>query len=163
MYLMLAAALASALAWRWNATSAALAFSYFASQGWWLIAGTCDVGVLFMIDVATVALVFCKATARCPDAEFASARHQLRCMAAALTRADRVVLGLFPLIWLAYVLRIDEFARWWILYGLAMLQFAAAGWGALSEWRRCRAPRDEPDVPPSGLMFAAAGNRRCST
>lgn len=155
MYLMLVAAVFSALAWRWNATSAALAFAYFASQAWWIIAGGCDVGGLFMIDVTTIALIFCKAIVRCPDTEFRSARHQLRCMVAAFTVQDRIVLAIFPLAWVGYVLRIDELARWWILYGLSLLQFIAAGWEAFGHWRRDSADKGEPEEPP-GLMFAVA-------
>ena len=157
MYLMLAAAVLSALAWRWNPTSGALAFGYFACQAWWIIVREVDVGVMFLLDVTVIGLVFCKAVVRCPEQDYRSNAEHLRSMVAALTRADRAVLACFPLMWIAYVLRLDELARWWILFFLALAQFAAAGAEAFAEWRRCRVPREEPDRPPSGLKFAAAG------
>lgn len=163
MYVMLAAAVLSALAWRRNATSAALAFSYFASQLWWIIAGTCDVGVMFMIDATTIALVFCKAIVRCPDEDFRTAAEHFRCMVAAFTHGDRLVLAIFPLMWCVYVAQIDEFTRWYALWALAMAQFAAAGADAFMDGRRARVSRSEPDIPSSGLQFAHARVGRWST
>lgn len=178
-YLMLAAAVVSGLAWRWNATSAALAFGYFATQALYLIVQYGDVqhlaaslvhgmpaafpertlepGQLFMIDVAVIALIFCKAVARCPEVQFRNMRHQLRCMVESFAIGDRIVLGCFPLMWAAYALHLSGFARWWALFALAMIQFAAAGSDALTEWRLSKAPRDKSDTPSSGLMFAVAG------
>lgn len=173
MYVMLAAAVLGILGpvWRvtvehlggprapWNATWAALGLAYFITQGWYLLEKSSgrelSVGDLWMIDVLTVALVFCKAIARCPDQEYRTARQHLRCMVAAFTVPDRAVVAIFPLMWLVYVLRIDDFSRWWVLYGLAMAQFLVAGGEALNEWRKARVPADEPDTPSSGLMFAA--------
>jgi hypothetical protein len=140
-----------------------LAFAYFATQGWYLIAGFgFDAGEMFMIDIFTIALVFCKATARCPDVEFRTASHHLRCMIAALTPCDRIVLGIFPLVWIVYVLTISDFARWWLLYALSMAQFVATGAEAYTEWRKAKAS-SEPDIPSSGLMFAVARAGRWST
>jgi hypothetical protein len=155
---MLVAAVLSALAWRWNATSAALAFAYFVTQGWFLIAGRgLDAGELFMIDVFTVALIFCKAIARCPDQDFLTGWQHFRCFLRAPTKCDWVVLGLFPLVWLAYVLTIGDGARWWALFWLSMLQFAAAGHDAFTEWRKAkRAGSGAPGTPSSGLQFALA-------
>lgn len=162
-YLMLAVAALSGLAWRWNATAAALAFSYFASQACWLITGVCDVGALFMIDLTVVTLIFCKATARCPDEDWLTAREHFRCMIDALTRGDRIVLLIFPLVWVAYVARIGAYEQWYLLWALAMLQFVAAGVDALHEWRKAKAPKSEPDSPSSGLQFALARVGRWST
>jgi hypothetical protein len=157
--LMLAAAVLCALAWRWNATAAALAFSYFATQAWWLIAGRpLDAGEMFMIDVLTASLIFCKAIARSPaDGDFKTAREHLRRFLSAPTLADRIVLACFPLMWASYVLTISDFARWYVLYGLAMAQFLAALSEAVSEWRKAKAPVSEQDTPSSGLMRVAWG------
>lgn len=154
-YLMLAAAVLSALAWRWNATSAALAFSYFATQVWWLVDPGLGAGDMFMLDVVTIALVFCKAASHCPDQDFATGWEHVRCFLAAPSRGDRIVLACFPLMWIAYAARADELTRWWILYGLAMIQFAAAGADAFSEWRKARTAAGGRDTPSSGLMRVA--------
>lgn len=163
-YLMLAVVVVSAAMWRWNATSAALAFSYFAVQGWYLIDGPMDVGQLFMIDVFTIALIYCKAIANCERDEFCDGWDQLRCFLTSPTRMDRAILAIFPLgIWTAYVANIDEFARWYWLYAASLLQFLLAGCEALHEWRRAKASEAEPDTPSSGLMFALARAERWST
>jgi hypothetical protein len=163
-YLMLAVAVVSALAWRWNATAAALAFSYFAVQLWWLLAGNgMDAGELFMIDLFTAALIFCKAIARCEETEFKNAWHQFRCFARSPTVADRAILAVFPVMWIIYVLTISEYSRWWLLYVLAMGQFLLALGEAYAERRKAKAPIPEPDIPSSGLMFAAPRAWRWST
>lgn len=179
MWLMLAAALLSAAGplWNvtlgpllgmrrlpWNATQLALAFNYFASQGWWLIAGDVDIGVMFMIDVTSVAFIFCKATARCQHDVFLNGRHQLRCMVESLTTFDRVVLGLFALAaWPSYVFILSAFWLFWICWWVMMLQFLAAGSEAFLDWRKARATAPESCDPSSGMMFAVARARRWST
>lgn len=164
-YIMLAAAVLSGLAWRWNATSAALAFSYFATQAWWLVAGrTLGSDDLFMIDVFTIALIYAKAISRCAEQDFGSGWHQLRCFLRAPTMCDRIILALYPLgIWTAYIANVSDFSRWWLLYLWSMIQFMIAGSEALFEWRSAKAPFDEPDIPSSGFMFAVARAGRWST
>lgn len=161
MYLMLAAAVFSALSWRWNPTAAALAFAYFTTQLWWLLSGRgLDAGEMFMIDVLVVGLILCKAITRCPDMEFVDFLDQLRCFLLSPTLADRIVLGIFPLMWAVYVLRIDEHNRWWTLFALAMAQFIAAGGESLSEWRKANAPNHESDIPSSGSLRYALTRAR---
>lgn len=160
---MLAVAAASLWLGRWNGTCWALALSYFVVQAWWLLNSGAPLypGDLFMVDLVTVLLVYCKTIARDKECEFETGWDHLKCFLMAPTPRDRIVLAIFPLMWAAYVLRIDETTRWWALYWLSMLQFLIAGSEAIDTRRKAKAPRTDPDIPSSGLMKVAwAGERR---
>jgi hypothetical protein len=162
--LLLVAAGLSAAAWRWNSTSAALAFAYLAAQvAWWSGGRVIDVGELFLIDMFTITLIMCKAIVRCPDQDFRTGWEHLRCFVSAPTRWDWIVLAIFPLVWGAYVANVSEYARWWALYGLAMAQFLAAGGEALIEWREAKRAASRGREPPSSGLAFAAGHWRWST
>lgn len=163
-FLLLAAVCANLWAGRRNGTSWALALAYFAVQGWWLLNGRrpLEPGDLFMVDLVTIVLIFCKAVARdLEPCDYRDVWQHLRCFLLAPTPVDRIILASFPvLVWPAYVVTADP---WWWLYGVSMLQLALAGGEGLSERRQAKAPEDEPDTPSSGLMFAWAGAERWST
>lgn len=144
----------------WNATSAALGFSFFAG----LILYRLDpsqtmsemLDEMFMLDIAVIGLVFCKAIARCPEAEGDSFREHLRCFVTAPTICDRAVLAIFPLLmWPGYVLGISEYHRWWLLAWAGLAQFLIAGHEAVSDWLSAKRSSDEQDAPSSGLMRVA--------
>lgn len=164
-YLMLAAVVASLWLGRWNGTCWALALAYFAVQAWWLIAGTLQPGDLFMVDLVTVLLIYCKAIARDTECiEYRSGWHQLQCFMLAPTAWDRIILASFAaLVWPLYVLNLDDFARWYALWGVSMAQLAVAGGEALIDRRKAKAPASIPGNPSSGLQFASMGPWQWST
>lgn len=163
-YLMLAAVIASLWLGRWNATSWILAGSYFATQAWFLVVGVVNPGDMFMLDLTAVLLIYCKAIARDERCEeYRGGWDQFICFLYAPTLCDRAILTVFPLMWLAYVLKISDHARWWSLFALAMLQFLFAGHEALTRWRQEKRARQDPDSAASGLQFAWAGAQRWST
>lgn len=148
-------------AW-YNITAAALAGSYLIMQGAWAAGIVFDYGMMFMVDVAVVALICCKTIASCPQEDYRNIWHQLKCCWSYHTTADRIILALFVVaVWPAYVLRMPELTRWWLLFGLALIQLLIAAAESFNLWRRAKSSRSEPGSPSSGLMRVAwAGSYR---
>lgn len=151
-------------AWR-NLTAAALVGAYLVSQGLWALGVVLDYSEMFMIDIAVIALIACKTVRACRELEYRSPWHQARCLFTDNSLADRLILASFPLgVWPAYLLNVSDFARWWMLWTIALAQLLAAGAEAYSEWRPAKAPVSVPDTPSSGSLRAAwAGADRWPT
>lgn len=134
-------------AWR-NLTAGALVGAYLLVQGAWAMGVVLDYGMMFMVDFTVVVVIFAKAIMRCEDEKL------LNC-GAHTTTADRFILAIFGLMWFVYVLKVDEFQRWWLLYLFATAQFLIAGAESLFEWRRARVLQAGPDSPSSGSYRVA--------
>lgn len=144
-------------AW-FNLTAAALAGSYLIMQGAWAMGMVLDWEAYFMVDVAVVALICGKTLACCPQEDFRNAWHQLKCCWTYHTVCDRLILATFVFgVWPAYVLKMPELTRWWLLYGLALVQLLIAAAESLSLWRRAKPRVTEPGTPSSGSLRAAWG------
>lgn len=139
-------------AW-WNPTAGALVLCWVVSEGIFALTGN-NLAVAYYIypDMLVLAVIFAKASRRCvPEAPLGDILYDAWC-------TDRIVLLIFPFMWVSYVAALHPYYTWWALYYLAIAQFLAAGWealhphpcdfaevGDLKDTRLlCRAARDTP-------------------
>lgn len=132
----------------WNVTAAALTASWAIAQGVWLATGdNLPLTVYMMCDIAVLGLIYCKPPVRCL-CPYKNKRDQAVAIITQKSIGDRVVILIFPVMWAFYIAPISDFLRWWMLYGLAVAQFMAAGIETglkLLAWHR---GEEEPIVPP---------------
>lgn len=145
-------------AWR-NPTAAALVASWAFGYVVYLATGNgLALKFYFMADIAVIAVIYiCKPEARSLR-PYASAWRRFVAILLERSPWDRIVLGIFPLAWLAYVANIGDYYRYWVLWVLAAAQFLAAGGEAVHSWideRRANALTPPPEPPSSGLEFYA--------
>jgi hypothetical protein len=145
-------------AWR-NPTAAALVMAWFAGQAFYLVTGN-NLPTEFypFTDIFVLAVIFSKPEI-CNLAPYRSVPHQMICIVLERSHADRIVMLIFPLMWLAYAADIGEFSRWYALWGLCLVQFAAAGIEAFHSRRRYADADDRPDEP-GALLIAYQGATR---
>jgi hypothetical protein len=138
-------------AWR-NPTAGALVLCWVVSEGIYAFTGN-GLAVEYYIfpDVFVLAIIFAKPEA-CDLAPYADWRHQLKCFLLERSVPDRIVMLIFPVMWCVYVSGIDPYYQWWSLWGLAIIQFFAAGWEGFSKIYRSRAVSETPDRS-SGDVF----------
>lgn len=143
--LVLAVGLPSA--WR-NLTALALVLSW--AFGYVVYVATGDGLALkyyVMADIAAIAMIACKKEAR-NLRPYRGAWHQLQCMILERSPWDRIVLLIFPLMWTFYVVNVSDFARYWALYLLYVIQLLASGGEALQSWLAVRkANARQPATP----------------
>lgn len=108
----------------------------------------------FMADVTVIAAIYAKTTNRSGAKHYSSLGEQTRCMITDLTPCDRWVLAIFLVMWPLYVLLIDPWWKWHLLWGLAITQFLFASAEAFKSFRRDLKSRADP--PSSGLALAGA-------
>lgn len=95
--------------WR-NWTSVALVCSWGICQSTFYLTGAIlPLKLFFMLDVAVVAAIFIKSA-----------------LADYITKYDFVVLALFCAAWLCYVLNMQDWIKFWFLWGIAALQLLVA-------------------------------------
>ena len=161
--------LIAAPAARWNITAAGLALSWLMVQVlWFLLPGGRELLadeivytiISFGLDWLVIALIYCKL----PSYDcfpYDNRLHQLACFWLERSRADRVILIIFLLLWLAYVLPISSELQHQAQFWLTIIQVLAAGSEAFGKFQRRRAAnaakRAQPDTPPSGMKYAWAG------
>lgn len=143
-----------------NATAAALVASYVAAQGLWLATGLAfEARISLLIDLTVIAAIYCKAPAHdCwPYQDWG---HQL--CAAWFERSlwDRIVIVIFPAMWLVYLSPLSPNAAFYGLYWLAIAQFLAAGGEALQPYLNARSAKagSAPDSS-AGLEFSWSRGR----
>jgi hypothetical protein len=125
-------------AWR-NPTAAALVLSWSASEVWFLLTGD-NLRLQFYVFPDSVVLAIILAKPEYNPCEFyRGTLHQLACVVTERTPPDRIVMAIFPVMWMVYVSDLDAYHKWWLLYLLVVAQFAAAGLEALSPYRRASA------------------------
>lgn len=142
-------------AWR-NPTAAALVMAWFAGQAIYLITGN-NLPVEYYIfpDVVVLAVIMAKRE-WCNLRPYRSTWHQLSCVLLERSPADRFVMVIFGVMWLAYIARIDDYTKWWLLYYLVVAQFFAAGTEAFNSYRRDAEAADQPGNP-GDLLVAYRG------
>lgn len=146
-----------------NPTAALLVASWALGQGTWLLTGdNLPLGVYFIADVTVVAGIYAKTIVRCGAKVYRDLPHQLRCMVTDLTVWDRWIVAIFVGgCWPAYILHLDDWAKWHLLYWLTIAQFFIAGGEAVISWREAkRAVHAEPWLPPG--LHRMAGRRYAS-
>lgn len=139
-----------------NLTSLALVASYGFGMGIWLATGLgLPTGIMFLADVTVLMVIYCK-----PEAHecfpYTGLGHQLCSLWLERSVWDRVVIGCFPVMWIAYAFA-PPFELWWTCWVLSIFQFFAAAGEPLSDWRTAkRQNRQDESHSTSGLMFAQA-------
>lgn len=138
-------------AWR-NPTAAALVLSFVFSNLVYVFTGNgLAVEAYLFPDIAVIAIIFCKKNHRDYPLQGGD-WHQLKCLWLERSPADRIVLSIFPLMWIGYVADVDPYYKYWALYWLAIIQFLAAGVeGFLKLTRRARAASET--LAPPGDVF----------
>lgn len=109
----------------------------------------------FMADVAVIAVIYAKMIKRCGAKLYSSFVEQMRCLVTDLTYWDRAIVAIFLLgMWPLYVLNFHPYYKWWLLWGLAILQFLLAGAEAIQSFRHSVRSRAASDPPGNGLAMA---------
>lgn len=132
-------------AWR-NPTAAALVLAKIAGWGWTRITGD-NLPVAFYLfpDIFCLAVIMAKPE-WCNRQPYRGIFHQLKCVLLERSPADRAVMMVFFFSWAIYVSPIDDYYRWWMLWGGVILQFLFASAESLEIFWRQRAM--SKSVPP---------------
>jgi len=139
---------------RRNPTAAALVGAWFVTKVIYLVTGD-SLPVQFFVfpDIGVITIILCKPEYQ-PCEEYRSIWHQLWCILAERSPSDRVVMLIFPIEWGIYVSTLGAVSVWWLLWGLSILQFLAAGAEPLAEYLH-RRDADAAETPGPGAMLVA--------
>lgn len=138
-----------------NRTALALCVSWlFATFAWRMTGENLPILLYFILDYLVLLVIFTKPETR-DLSPYRTFGDQLRALWLERSRSDGVIAGIFPLMWIFYVVDIGDFYRWWVLWGLVQLQFFAAGWEAFVLWS---ARWKVHDVKPPGAFMRVAGH-----
>lgn len=128
-------------AWR-NPTALALVISWALAEWVYLRTGNnLPVNFYLFPDLAVIAVIVAKAER---------------------TTADRLVMLIFPVMWVIYLTSdatLHPYYRWFALWFLALAQFATVGCESLLTFRRSRAASDTPDTPSGDVYRRLAWGR----
>lgn len=141
-------------AWK-NPTAGALVLAYLVAE-----IGLPPAYFVFP-DIFTVGVIFAKGRYHpCPDYWELSTWQQLKCILSERTPSDRFIMLSFPLAWFFYSPILSS-TQWWCLFYIAVAQFLAAGWEAVSPYLRRHAEvANRPPVDPGPLLIAYPGGGR---
>lgn len=143
-----------------NLTAGALVMAWIFGQVVYLITGN-DLPVEYYAypDIFVIAVIFAKPE-WCNLRPYRSAWHQLQCIILERSPADRIVLLIFPVMWVLYAAAVHPFYKWWSLYFLCIAQLLAAGWESFILYRRdADAVVRKPETPGTLLVAYPAGGR----
>lgn len=131
----------------WNPTAAALVISWIVGEVVYLITGNNLPTTIYLFpDFFVLAVIMAKAEAfDCRP--YRGTWHQLRCILLERSGADRVVMAIFPVMWLLYVADIHPFYKWYALWSLTIAQFLAVGWESIAQFHRAGAVSARRDHP----------------
>lgn len=126
--------------WR-NPTAGALVLAWVAGRVAYIVTGdSLPVEFYLYPDIFVLGVIMAKREAySCPPD--GNTEQHLRSVLLCRTRQDRIIMLIFPLMWLLYYVDIHPFYKWYALWALAIAQFLAAGWEAVVINRRARAAR----------------------
>lgn len=118
-------------AWR-NPTAAALSISWILGEIIFLNTGNPLPTRFYLIpDLFVLAVIIAKPEP-CDLRPYMNAWHQAKCMVLERAPADRVVMLIFPVMWIIYASDLSAPAKWYGLWALCIVQFLAAGFEALT-------------------------------
>jgi len=119
-------------AWR-NPTAAALVIAWVMGQAIYLVTGdNLPVEMYLFPDLFVIAIIASKARR---------------------SNADWIVLGLFPVMWIAYPFAASQpFYVWWLLWALCLAQFLVVGAETLSRLLRGADAMIRPPDAPGALL-----------
>lgn len=87
----------------------------------------------FMADIAVISIVYAKTIRRVGAKTYPTLGKQIYCLFVDLTPYDRWIVAIFLLgVWPSYVMEIDPWWKWHLLWALTMAQFLLAGVEALA-------------------------------
>jgi hypothetical protein len=139
-------------AWR-NPTSAALVLCWIIGETVFVLTGdSLPVRFYAYPDIFVIAVIMAKPE-YCNRRPYRSVWHQLQCILLERSPADRVVLLIFPAMWVVYLLSdaaLHPYYRWFALWFLVIVQILAAGVEALPLLHRHKAVSAKPDAPSFG-------------
>lgn len=156
--LLLAVAVMTIPAATRNFTALALVVWYAVYEiGWQLTHREFHPFLCVIIDATVIAAIYCKEPAH-ECWPYHDRWHQFRALWLERSLWDRIVIAVFPLMWLCYALRpsMSEGLYWHSLYWLTMAQFVAANCEALHFYLRDRSAKSgetRPDL--TGMRFIA--------
>ncbi len=139
---------------RRNATAIALVATWLVCRVIYEKAGHCPLQAQIISDMIVIAAMFVKED--WVNYAYRNGWHQLACMWTERTPWDRVILALFPVMWLNYFPILSTTPQCWTLWGIGLIQLGLAGHEAFHQWRKTRANSSLADAPehPSGTLFA---------
>ena len=142
---------------RFNATAAALVIAYLFSKGIYWVTGN-GLAVQFYVfpDILVLAVIFAKPE-WCSQQPYRGVWHQLGCVLLERSPSDRLVMLIYVLAWALYVCPMDDFHKWWSLWGLSIAQFLAVGAEALDPFRRFAEAIERRHDHPGNLLVAYRG------
>lgn len=146
-------------AWR-NPTAGALVLSWIVVEAIFVATGN-NLAVEYYIfpDIFVLAVIFAKPRYH-PCEHYLGTWHQIKCLLLERTPSDRVVMLIYPCMWVVYVADIHPYYAWWGLYALVLAQFFAAAWESLQLIRRDADAVDRLPVTPGDLLVAYPGGGR---
>lgn len=144
--------------WR-NPTAAALVLSWIFGEVVAMVTGNnLPVEYYLYPDLFVLAVIMIKPE-RCNLRPCRSILAQLKCILLERSLADRIIMLIFPAMWVIYTIQ-SPYYKWWALWTLAIIQFLAAGAEALchsSIIRRHAEVTDRPSDNPDALLVAHHG------
>lgn len=145
-------------AWR-NPTAAALVLCWIFSEGlYWITGNGLAVAYYTFPDIFVITVIFCKPS-YCPPEDYPTVWHQLWCILAERTPADRLILLSYPACWYLYVADIAPYYQWWGLYWIAVVQFLAAGAEGIAKLNSRPEGASEASVEPPDETSRLVGVR----
>jgi len=112
-----------------NPTSGALAVNWLIGEIVWMVTGNnLPLGVYFCADVGVLAVICSKAVVREGCRTYPTLKEQIHCFRGSLTLWDKLVAGGYILAaWPLYVITLDAYYKWWVLYAVLLLQYIFSG------------------------------------
>jgi hypothetical protein len=119
-----------------NLTALALAVSWLAGQIYYLRTGNnLATGEYFKADVAVIAVIYAKTIWRVGARQYPILWQHIGALATEPTVCDRFIIAIFLLgSWPVYVLTLDPWLQYWLLYWFTLSQFVFAGLEAAIFW-----------------------------
>lgn len=149
--------------WSWhNPTAWGLALSYLVCRGaWWLFGLSLSASLCLLLDLTVIALIYAKQPV-CDLFPYTTGGEQAKALWLERSICDRIILALFPLVWIGYFAPMSEYHAWWWGYWISLAQLVAAGIESFTLFFSARAAmRDSaPEPPSSGFLFAPGRGSR---
>lgn len=140
-----------------NPTAAALVICWIFGEAIYVLTGdSLPVEYYAYPDIFVLAVILAKPE-HCRH-EARGAWQWLKCILLERSPADRVVMLIFPVMWIAYVSDMGARDKWFLLWGLTIAQFLAAGWESLAKSIRRRAENATPSPDVHGSLLVAHGS-----
>lgn len=120
---------------RFNLTAVGLVASYGISQlYYWATGDGLTIPALLLADYTVIVLITAKPDA--VDCPYTGIVAQICALWGERSREDKLILLIFPLVWLLYAIDISAFYQWWALWWLALLQLLIAAHESYSTWQQ---------------------------